>query len=93
MILMAFIERRKNIRYDFPVFVEYRLIPDIPHKVYKNVTVNISISGFCLALSGPISKGMKIEIQKDVPFCPKLASVSWVTKIDERAYLAGFTCN
>jgi len=90
---MGFVERRKNIRYDFPAYVEYRLIPDIPHKVYKSVTVNISASGFCLALSGPVSKGMKIEIQKDVPFCPKIGTVSWVKQIDERAYLAGFSCS
>ena len=53
------------------------------------VAVNISDSGLCLQLTGPLTKEQTVSVKSGLPNAGRTASVRWIQKEDDGSYLAG----
>lgn len=86
-----FTERRANPRQTHFHLVKYILNPDIPDRIFKGVTINISSSGLRLYLYNLLSKGQEIIIISSLSGSQnsQKGTVRWINKVHDNTYEAG----
>jgi len=82
--------RRKEQRFDSDREVVFR-VPD-SDAVYTGIAVNASTTGLCLKVPAPLQREQTIRFHASPFHSCSNASVRWVTRIDNGAYLAGVHC-
>lgn len=82
-------EKRGNLRYDYPATIEYVLHTEMPEKLLKAVTFNISTSGVGLYVFDKHAEGQKIVIKSDLPVACQTATICWVIEEQNGFYRAG----
>jgi len=83
--------RRKEQRFDSDREVIVFRVPD-SDDVYSGIAVNTSPNGLCLKVPTPLQQEQTIKFHAGPFHSCSNASVRWVTKIDNGAYLAGVHC-
>jgi CheY-like chemotaxis protein len=82
--------RRKEQRFDSDREIVFK-IPD-SDDVHSGIAVNTSPTGLCLKVPAPLHREQTINFHAGPFHSCSNASVRWVTKIDNGAYLAGVHC-
>jgi hypothetical protein len=89
---MSSFERRERFRQetDEPRKIEYAS-GFFDTETFEGTVVNLSDTGICLLISGPLNIGEEITIKDDIFGSPRTATVQWIEKTDEGQYKVGFT--
>ncbi|MEK6742533.1 MAG: response regulator [Nitrospirota bacterium] len=82
--------RRKEQRFESDREVVFRF-PDSAD-IYTGIAVNTSPTGLCLKVPTPLQREQTINLHASPFHSCSNASVRWVTKIENGAYLAGVHC-
>ncbi len=82
--------RRQEERFESSREITFRMSRH--GEIMTGITVNISPSGFCLKLPGPLRTEDTISIHAGHFSTCREASVRWVRKVDESSFLAGLHC-
>jgi c-di-GMP-binding flagellar brake protein YcgR len=85
-------DRRKFIRYDIPLDVEFKLLDD-KSEYYSGVTTNFSRSGLCFETShntAQLNKALdiKIRVPDSNKFTSAVGDLVWIQDLDDK-YLYG----
>lgn len=84
--------RRKETRH--AMHHEVRCLVDRTDRILDGITVNMSNSGLCLKLAAPLITSQTIHISTaHALFACRIASVRWVSRDPDGAYLAGLVCH
>jgi c-di-GMP-binding flagellar brake protein YcgR len=86
------IERRKFMRFDIPLNIEFRQAAAASN-YYSGTTINFSRHGFCFESDGPVLQPFSaVELRVQIPgkeiFVPITAHIVWTQNIDNR-FMAG----
>ena len=81
-------KERGETRCDSHHIVEFVFKPHTDRKVFKGVTVNLSIQGLCLYVFTPLKKGQEINIRKGLRAAAP-AVVMWWKKLDTGLFKVG----
>ncbi|KPK02615.1 MAG: hypothetical protein AMK71_01640 [Nitrospira bacterium SG8_35_4] len=86
------IERRKFMRFDIPLNVEFKQSEATPYYC-SGTTINFSRHGFCFESDGPpLQKASNVELRVQVPgkevFVPVIGNIVWTQALNNR-FLAG----
>jgi hypothetical protein len=82
-------DRRRHLRYDFNLAIEYIKDPGIVSTIYKGIITDISNSGLRILTPSPLNVGQAITIKNALPAYPQTAVVRWVENPDSASYKAG----
>jgi FixJ family two-component response regulator len=82
--------RRKEQRFESDREVVFR-VPDSDDD-YTGIAVNTSPTGLCLKVPTPLHREQTINFTASPFYSCNKASIRWVSKIDNGAYLAGVHC-
>ena len=88
-MLNSWPQTRKFQRFDFPLPVEFSVNSDNPDVVHRGVIVNISLMGMAALFPKPLEEGQHITFKSALPIACRTATVRWLKKEDEGAYLTG----
>ena len=85
-------DRRRFIRYDIPLDVEFKMIDDAS-EYYSGVTINFSRSGLCFETSrntAQLNKALdiKISVPDSNTFTSAVGDLVWIQDLDDK-YLYG----
>ena len=86
-----FTERRANTRNTYFHLIKYVLDPELPDKIFKGYTINISPSGMRLYIYDLLSKGQEIFIISSLSASQSgpRGTVRWVNKLHANTYEVG----
>ena len=82
-------DRRRHLRYDFNLAIEYVKDPGIVSTIYKGIITDISNSGLRILTPSPLDIGQAITIKNTLPAYSQTAVVRWVENPDSASYKAG----
>ena len=82
-------DRRRHLRYDFNLAIEYVKDPGIVSPIYKGIITDISNSGLRLLTPSPLNVGQAITIKDSLPSYSQTAVVRWVENPDCASFKAG----
>lgn len=82
-------DRRRHLRYDFNLAIEYVKDPGIVYTIYKGIITDISNTGLSLLTPSPLNVGQAITIKNTLPAYSQTAVVRWVENPDSASYKAG----
>ena len=83
------VDRRRHLRYDFNLAIEYVKDPGMVSTIYKGIIIDISNSGLRLLTPSPLDIGQAITIKNTLPASSQTAVVRWVENPDSASYNAG----
>lgn len=83
------IDRRRHLRYDFNLAIEYVKDSGVVSAIYKGIITDISNSGMRLLTPSPLNVGQAITIKNILPSYSQMAVVRWVENPDRASYNAG----
>ena len=82
-------DRRRHLRYDFNLAIEYVKGPGIVSIICKGIITDISNSGLRLLTPSPLDIGQAITIKNTLPTYSQTAVVRWVENPDSASCKAG----
>ena len=82
-------DRRRHLRYDFNLAIEYVKDSGIFSTIYKGIITDISNSGLRLLTPSPLDIGQAITIKNALPSYSQTAVVRWVENPDSASCKAG----
>jgi hypothetical protein len=83
------IDRRRHLRYDFNLTIEYVKDSGTISTIYKGIVIDISNSGLRLLTPNPLSVGQEIIIKSILPSYSQIAIVRWVENPDNASFNVG----